>query len=73
MAVIMVEDREMDGWAGHTGSMVSGVYTGGVLWETGGLGLPSIRVFSNESALCIRWPKNWSFSFNISPSNDSQD
>ena len=30
---------------------------------------PSIRVFSNESVLCIRWPKNWSFSFNISPSN----
>ena len=30
---------------------------------------PSIRVFSNESALCIRWPKYWSFSFNISPSN----
>ena len=30
---------------------------------------PSIRVFSNESALCIRWPKDWSFSFNISPSN----
>ena len=29
---------------------------------------PSIRVFSNESALCIRWPKYWSFSFNISPS-----
>ena len=29
----------------------------------------SIRVFSNESALCIRWPKHWSFSFNISPSN----
>ena len=29
---------------------------------------PSIRVFSNESALCIRWPKDWSFSFNISPS-----
>ena len=28
---------------------------------------PSIRVFSNESALCIRWPKYWSFSFNISP------
>ena len=28
---------------------------------------PSIRVFSNESALCIRWPKDWSFSFNISP------
>ena len=28
----------------------------------------SIRVFSNESALCIRWPKYWSFSFNISPS-----
>ena len=32
--------------------------------------LPSIRVFSNESALDIRWPKYWSFSFNISPSNE---
>ena len=32
--------------------------------------LPSIRVFSNESALCIRWPKYWDFSFNISPSNE---
>ena len=31
---------------------------------------PNIRVFSNESALHIRWPKHWSFSFNISPSND---
>ena len=31
---------------------------------------PSIRVFSNESALCIRWPKYWSFSFSISPSKD---
>ena len=31
---------------------------------------PSIRVFSNESALRIRWPKCWSFSFNISPSNE---
>ena len=31
---------------------------------------PSIRVFSNESALCIRWPKYRSFSFNISPSNE---
>ena len=30
---------------------------------------PSIRDFSNESALCIRWPKYWSLSFNISPSN----
>ena len=30
----------------------------------------SIRVFSNESVLCIRWPKYWSFSFNISPSNE---
>ena len=30
----------------------------------------SIKVFSNESALCIRWPKYWSFSFNISPSNE---
>ena len=34
---------------------------------------PSIRVFSNESALCIRWPKYWSFSFNIGPSNEPQD
>ena len=33
---------------------------------------PSIRVFSNESALHIRWPKYWSFSFNISPSNGHQ-
>ena len=32
---------------------------------------PNIRVFSNESALCIRWPKYWSFSFNISPSNEN--
>ena len=32
--------------------------------------LPSIRVFSNESALCIRWPKYWSFSFNLSPSSE---
>ena len=31
---------------------------------------PSIRIFSNESALRIRWPKYWSFSFNISPSNE---
>ena len=31
---------------------------------------PSIRVFSNESALCISWPKYWNFSFNISPSNE---
>ena len=31
---------------------------------------PSIRVFSKESVLCIRWPKYWSFSFSISPSND---
>ena len=31
---------------------------------------PSIRAFSNQSVLCIRWPKYWSFSFNISPSNE---
>ena len=30
----------------------------------------SIRVFSNDSVLCLRWPKDWSFSFSISPSND---
>ena len=34
---------------------------------------PNIRVFSNESALRIRWPKYWSFSFSISPSNEHQD
>ena len=34
---------------------------------------PSIRDFSNESVLPIRWPKYWSFSFNISPSNEHQD
>ena len=34
------------------------------------LNLSSIRVFSNESALCIRWTRYWSFSFNISPSNE---
>ena len=32
---------------------------------------PSIRVFSNELVLCIRWPKYWSFSFSISPSNEN--
>ena len=32
--------------------------------------VPSIKVFSNESALYIKWPKYWSFSFNISPSNE---
>ena len=31
---------------------------------------PSIRAFSNESVLCIRWPKHWNFSFSISPSNE---
>ena len=31
---------------------------------------PSIRVFSNELTLCLRWPKNWRFSFSISPSNE---
>ena len=31
---------------------------------------PSIRVFSNESVLCTRWPKYWSFSFSVSPSNE---
>ena len=31
---------------------------------------PSIRVFSSESVLCIRWPKDWNFSFNISPSSE---
>ena len=34
---------------------------------------PNMRVFSNESALCIRWPRNWNFSFSISLSVDIQD
>ena len=34
---------------------------------------PSVRIFPNESVLHIRWPKYWSFSFSISPSNDFQD
>ena len=34
---------------------------------------PSVTVFSNESALCIRWPKCWSFSFGISPSYDKDE
>ena len=34
---------------------------------------PSIRVFSDESVLCIRWPKYWSFSFNIIPSNEQSE
>ena len=34
------------------------------------LSFPSIRVLSNESGLCIRWPKHWSFSFSITPSNE---
>ena len=34
---------------------------------------PSMRVFSNESVLCIRWPKYWRFSFSISPSNEHPD
>ena len=34
---------------------------------------PSISIFSSESALCIRWPKYWSFSFNISPSSEHPD
>ena len=34
---------------------------------------PSIKVFSNESALHIRWPKHWSFSFNVSPSNEHSE
>ena len=33
---------------------------------------PSIKVFSNESTLCMRWPKYWSFSFSISPSNEHE-
>ena len=35
-------------------------------------GFPSVRVFSNESVLPIRWPKDWSFSFRISPTNEVQ-
>ena len=35
--------------------------------------IPRIRVFCNESVLCIRWPKYWTFSFSISPSNEYSD
>ena len=35
--------------------------------------LPNIRVFSNESVLCIRWPKYWSFSFSVSPANEHSE
>ena len=35
--------------------------------------IPTIRVFSNESVLCIRWPKFWNFSFSISPSKEYSD
>ena len=35
--------------------------------------LPSIRVFSNETTLCIRWPKYWSFSFSVSPSSEHSE
>ena len=41
-----------------------------VPFSSGPRSLPSIRVFSNESTLHMRWPKYWSFSFNISPSNE---
>ena len=40
-----------------------------LLWPSS---FPSLRVFSNESALHVRWPKYWSFSFNISPSNEER-
>ena len=43
------------------------LYHGLLLWTSI---FPSIRVFSNESIFCIRWPKYWSFSFSISPSNE---
>ena len=39
-------------------------------WVTMSFSIPSIRVFSNESILHIRWPKFWSCSFSISPSNE---
>ena len=54
-------------------SPTSGVYSNLILWHPLLLLpsiFPSIRVFSNESALRIRWRKYWSFSFSISPSNE---
>ena len=53
-------------------------WVGDVIWPSHPLSSPSPpalnlsqhQVFSNESSLCIRWPKDWSFSFNISPSNE---
>ena len=41
-----------------------------ILFSSFSAGFPSIKVFSNESAVCIRWPKYWSFTFSISPSNE---
>ena len=54
----------------HMGFCVMTFCQAMVVGDNGVLIFPSIRVFSNESALCIRWPKYWSFSFNISPSNE---
>ena len=54
------------------GSSVHGIFQARVLeWVAIAFSVfPSIQVFSNDSVLCIRWPKYWSFSFNISPSNE---
>ena len=54
LALAVLDDLSLDSSTLNNGSAV----------------FPSIRVFSNESALCIRWPKYWSFSFSISPSNE---
>jgi len=51
------------------GSSTNGIFRARVL-EWGAIAFSSIRVFTNESALRIRWPKYWSFSFSISPSNE---
>ena len=50
-------------------------WTGWISLQFKGLArvFPSIRIFSSESVLCIRWPKYWNFSFSISPSNEHQD
>ena len=53
----------------NSGNSVS-LYFLGRLLHLLPLVFPSIRVFSNESGLCIRWPKYWIFSSNISPSNE---
>ena len=62
--------RGWQGWDGWMASPTPGVYSNSCPLLLSPSIFPSIRVFSTESALHIRWPKYWSFSFSISPSNE---